>query len=81
MNHEPQIVRRHCDEIDYAEVVALIANADATEAEDLACKQAHHPAAPESRENPAKDVAAFADTCNCLVETFRASVVRRGRRR
>ncbi|MGW9211236.1 AlbA family DNA-binding domain-containing protein [Embleya sp. NPDC055664] len=48
-------------DIGYADLVGLIGNADAAEAEDLDYKQAHYTAAPESREELAKDVAAFAN--------------------
>lgn len=49
------------DAISYADVVSLIGNSDAAEAEDLDFKRDHYTSTPESREELAKDVAAFAN--------------------
>ncbi|MFB6828436.1 AlbA family DNA-binding domain-containing protein [Streptomyces hydrogenans] len=49
------------DAITYADIAALVGNPDAAEAEDLDYKQAHYTSEPKSREELAKDVAAFAN--------------------
>ncbi|MET7717241.1 ATP-binding protein [Streptomyces sp. NPDC005407] len=49
------------DAISYADIAALVGNPDAAEAEDLDYKQAHYTSEAKSREELAKDVAAFAN--------------------
>ncbi|WTX01137.1 ATP-binding protein (plasmid) [Streptomycetaceae bacterium NBC_01309] len=49
------------DAISYADVVSLLGNPDAAEAEDLDFKRDHYTSDPKSREELAKDVAAFAN--------------------
>ena len=49
------------DTLVYADLLALIGNADAAEAEDLDYKQANYAADDKGREELAKDVAAFAN--------------------
>ncbi|MFF7206237.1 ATP-binding protein [Streptomyces sp. NPDC008141] len=49
------------DAVTYADIAALAGNPDAAEAEDLDYKQAHCTSEAKSREELAKDVAAFAN--------------------